>query len=420
MRRRRPPSAGKSPALAAVTRPLAAAEAGWRDEHASGLDANAVDGERHALAMKDWKAGGCAGDPPPKPARPTLRQLVLDDATTEAAARLLRDNPRGVALVQDELAGFVLALNQYRGGKGADRQFWLKAWALAPLKVSRAKDGDAPPLVAARPFVGVAGALCPALLPTLRGDAKGGDAPADGFIDRFLFAYPDPLPAAGESWASVPADLADWYAGRVAELLSWDFMAGKDGERVPVPIPFDAGGRGVWQAFTEELAGHKNALDPSDGFRATLGKLEEYGLRLAGLLWCVRRACDELTVDAPIDADTMTRAAGLVEYFRTHAVRCHDGGVDDQPGRVARRILRWLRDDPGTTAFTRSAAFQRLKDRKDVTGGDALNGPLRRLTDHGYIRDVPDAGGGRPGPAPQTFAVSPRWCRGDDGDPAAD
>ena len=410
-----PPSAGKSPALALAAAPVWKAEGEWRAEYEVKLAEYERALAESKAAEKVWRDGGCEGDPPAKPVRPTLRQVVLDDTTAEAAARVLRDNPRGCVLAKDELSGFVLALNQYKGGKGADRQFFLSAWALAPTKVNRAGDKDAPPLLVPAPFLAVAGALCPDLLPVLRGDTRAGDAPADGFIDRFLTVYPDPLPATGETWAEVPEPVERAYRELVARLLQVDLIVDADapGGRRPFWVDFDAGGKEEWERFTTALAGRMNALDADDPFRATLGKLREYGLRLAALLWCLRHAAGEFDRDAPIDADTMGRAAELVGYFEAHARRCHGRGVTDKAGRVARRLVRWLADGPGLRSFTRSQAYQQLKDKRDVRNGDALNAPLALLVDHGFVRSVPDAGGGRPGPAPQTFAVNPLWRRSD-------
>ena len=101
-----------------------------------------------------------------------------------------------MCIVKDELIGFVRAQNQYKtGGKGADREFWLSAWAGAPAKVTRAKDHDAGPLVIPHPFVGIAGMMCPDALGELRGDNRNGDAQSDGFLDRFLLAFPEPVDA---------------------------------------------------------------------------------------------------------------------------------------------------------------------------------------------------------------------------------
>ena len=41
----------------------------------------------------------------------------------------MNQNPRGLALVQDELSGWVNGMNQYKGHRGSDVQFYLTAWS---------------------------------------------------------------------------------------------------------------------------------------------------------------------------------------------------------------------------------------------------------------------------------------------------
>jgi hypothetical protein len=64
-------------------------------------------------------------------------QLYTTDATLEALIQLLHQNPRGLLFVRDELTAWVLGMNQYRGGRGADRQQWLSLWNGADLIVHR-------------------------------------------------------------------------------------------------------------------------------------------------------------------------------------------------------------------------------------------------------------------------------------------
>ena len=428
-----PPSGGKSPALALAAAPLWKAEARWREQYSRNVAAFDLAAERYKVEFDAWRKAGCACEPPAKPVKPTLRQSLLDDATAEAADRVLRDNPRGAVLVKDELSGFVLALNQYKGGKGADRQFWLTAWAGSAVKVNRSGDKDAPPLFVPAPFAAVAGALCPEVLPTLRGDTAPGDAPADGFIDRFLMSYPDPLPAVGETWKEIPEAAELRYCDLVLNLLNMDLVPPAEGCTLwqPLTVRFDDGAKLAWQDFTHAIAARLNARETDDPFRATLGKFREYGLRMAGLLWCLDRASEGPAVATPIDAvahfgdrpptidaRTMHAAAKLVDYFEAHARRCHGLGATDRTGRVARRLRDWLESRRQIVSFTRSQAFQQLKDKRDVRGGEALNAPLNLLCDHGFLKMVAGDGGGKPGPVPQTYAVNPLWERAGSNQPA--
>jgi hypothetical protein len=71
--------------------------------------------------------------------------------------------------------------------------------------------------------------------------------------------------------------------------------------------------------------------------------------------------------------------------------------------------LDWLARCPERTAFSRSEAFQALKDRRDVKTA-ALTSAFRVLVEHGFIRLSPPKDA-KPGPVPETYAVNPQWDR---------
>jgi hypothetical protein len=352
-----PPGSVKSASLKFARAPLAKAEADWMAKHGEQMIMFDTEMDRHAERVKEWRKAGCCGEPPEKPRRPRLRQSTLDSTTTEAAAKVLGDNNRGVVVVKDELSGFVRSMNQYRGGgKGDDKQFWLSAWAGALAKVNRAKDHDAGPLVIPHPFVGIAGMMTPSSLPELRGDNRQGEAEQDGFVDRFLFSFPDPVDATGETWDEVSDELKQGYADVFLDLLGTEMVTEGDGLKTkcrPYVVPLDDDARPVWEMFTTAIADRMNRLDKFDPFRGVLNKLKGYGARLAVLLWSVRRVCGDLGPNAPLDADTLTRAAELIDYFEQHGRRCLGVGWAD---RKCRWRSGWCGGCPPTPTVPRSAA----------------------------------------------------------------
>ena len=115
-----PPGAAKSASLRAARLPLDIAEETWRAGHEEEMADFEIESAKYEREFKRWKNDD--GDPPVKPTRPALRQAMLDDTTAEAAAKVLRDNPRGLVLLKDELIGMTRSLNQYKGGRGATRR----------------------------------------------------------------------------------------------------------------------------------------------------------------------------------------------------------------------------------------------------------------------------------------------------------
>src|SRR5207302_6237199 len=109
-------------------------------------------------------------------------------ATWEAIASAHTEQPRGLMFYVDEVTSWVRSMNQYRQGRGADRQHWLSAWSGAPVTIVRRTLPE--PIVIPHPALCVLGGLPPDALADLT-DEQGRD---DGFIHRVLFVWPDVVP----------------------------------------------------------------------------------------------------------------------------------------------------------------------------------------------------------------------------------
>ena len=143
-------SSGKSPALAAVRRVLAAVEA----------KARTSEGERE---------GG-----------PT--RLVVGSPSIKALARTVSGNPRGVLLWRDRPSPWLAELGK-RGEE--ERAHWLEAWSAGPVAL---EDRSGAALELERFAVSVLGTLHP------DGLTKALEMADDGLAARFLYAWPDPAP----------------------------------------------------------------------------------------------------------------------------------------------------------------------------------------------------------------------------------
>src|SRR4029450_6865362 len=105
------------------------------------------------------------GEPAPvEPEKPVCRRFTVSDVTAEALAVRLEQNPRGLLLVRDELAGFFTGLNQYKaGGKGGDGAAFLAMHGPRPL-VIHPKNPDKPSIYVPLANVSIVGAIQPGVL----------------------------------------------------------------------------------------------------------------------------------------------------------------------------------------------------------------------------------------------------------------
>jgi hypothetical protein len=382
-----PPGSAKTPALNFVAEPVHEAEelvhAAWKEQ----MERYEADLDAYEAELKAWKKSR-DGDRPQKPARPSLQRRTVNDATAEALVPILQENPRGVALVRDELVGWVQAMNQYReGGRGADQQFWMSAWSGITVKVDRKKTHELGPLCVRHPFIGVIGGLTPDKLPTLRGDKFRQRAEQDGFIDRVLMAYPQEPRATAENWLEVADDTRTALRSVMERLLTLEMVPSTDaagavlGHR-PFVVKLSATGRHEWQRFTEAHAHEINGGHLPSHLIGPWSKLKGYAARLALVIHYLRWACDEAQ-DGDVDGESMARAVRLIDYFKAHARKVY--AVMDADPRVAdaRRVLHWI-ERQRKARFQKRDAYQALKGTFKTL--DELEPVLTLLEKQGYVR----------------------------------
>jgi hypothetical protein len=387
-----PPSDGKTPALKIV----AAAVRAIDDQLAA----------EHAQAIDRWKQEAAATTKGSKPPPPKPRRIDIDDATMKVLPLILADNPRGLIMIRDELSAFILGMNQYKpGGKGSDRANALKIWSGDRVTKDRVSHEANIPIRCPHPALSIVGGLTPDMLGELA-DSRGR---ADGFIDRFLLAYPDPLPVADWSDRGIPEDVADDWCWLIARL--WDRpLDVKDGRSAPHVAYFTPEGEARW---VERYNAHSAEMnDPAfpPNLRGPWGKLREYAGRLTLILTLMHHAADPMAdplIVPSVGPRRVDDAWRLITYFKSHAYRVHAAiaaGPSNGTTRATRAIIDWIRDGQ-RASFTEHEFKQARRWVKD----DDMAGALAYLTGQHAIRPrpAPKTGpkGGRP-PSP-SYDVHP-------------
>lgn len=379
------PSCGKSPALRAAMAPLwwigQVLHDRWRDE------------------LAGWKATAAdeRGD------EPELRRIATSDTTTEALAPLLAKNPRGLTVAPDEMTKWVMGMDQYRGGKGGDRPFYLSAWGGEPVFIDRAKQMREP-IAVPHPFLTVIGGMTPDMLTSLS-EGKGRE---DGFMARVLFSFPERTPRR-YSEDGIPEAVADEW--RRLALALWDRPLADDGGR-PAPRVVRMSGPAAreWAAFCHAHYAEQDADDFPESMEGPWGKLEAYCARLALILHLADLAADPTrapTEDIPdLTRRAVADAVRLVGYFKGHSRRVYAsmGGGDRDGGQDVRALIRWIvrNDKDGFSTRDIGRDFDRFRD-DDAALADALDWLAR----NNIVRPRPEPGakaGRKPAPS---FDVNP-------------
>ncbi len=332
---------------------------------------------------------------------PILRRIVTTDPTTEALGPILAKNPRGLIVSPDEFTKWLMSMDQYKGGKGGDRPFYLSAWSGKPVCIDRAKHMREPIMVPV-PFLTVVGGLTPGMLTELR-ERKGRD---DGFTARQLFVFPDwTIPP--YSVEGIPDDVANGW-DRMARSL-WDReMTQKDSKPVPRVVRMTPAAAAAWARWCNAHRAEQWADDFPDSLEGPWGKLETYAARLALILHLLRLASDP-TRSPPADPPKLSHriieaASRLVAYFKSHARRVYaaiDGKLTDGGDNVT-ALVRWILRNDLDRFSTRDIDrnFHRYRDDPAV-----LAHALGWKTSHNLIRPTPDPEAPRPGKPGRKRAV---------------
>lgn len=368
-----PPGSAKSPALDLARWPLDALQKDAHDRYSEQL---AEYDAEHAR----WKAKG-KKQGEPEPAKPRLRHYFSTDLTVEALAGMLGHNP-GVAVIRDEISGWVAAMDQYRSGKGSDRQQYLSLWSGQTLKVDRKGDGS---LYVPEPVTCVLGGIQPDLAGTLHDATKG----RDGFVERILPVVPNVGPAI---WTD-EAPSTEQYCNVLDVFRALDAFA------YPTTVSETGLSRGYGvnlsrEARADYIAWHgENAQLVADAEGLAKGfysKLPAHVARLALILHALWNPDDPSIM---VSGERMHDAIELGEFFRAHIGRflalLRSSAPKGAAGLKSRilRIMRTPNEEGGWVA--RSIIYRGLRNVPAEILSDALDG----LTAAGAIerRTIPTA-----------------------------
>ena len=250
------------------------------------------------------------------------------------------------------------------------------------------------------------GGLTPDTLPDLA-DPRGR---ADGFMDRFLFVYPEPRPVPPWTEQGVPRETADEWAALVARLWCRPMARTEDGRDCPHVARFTSDGRACWQALYNAHAAEMNAADFPPELRGAWGKLREYAGRLVLILACMDHAADP-TADPQavpnVGPEIVENAWRLVGYFGSHARRVHAAigrGRNLGGGHVVRAIVEWVR-----AGDRRSFTERDVKQARRWIGDADLADALDFLRGRHAIRprEAPTDAPGPGRPASPSYDVNP-------------
>ena len=377
----------KSVVLRHVTRPLLELFKNERDAFVEKTREYNIAMERYSVVLSKWKSGQKKGpptDPPLEPEKPRERRLLVSDVTIEKLAALLGENPLGLLVVRDELAGLVNSFDRYAGGKGSDLQSWLSMNDGGALLVDRKSDGSTFVEMAS---VSLLGTIQPFTLKNVFGTVER----EAGFLARILLAFPPDRPSL---WTEdeLPDQLVSDWQNLLAALLElqpiWD-----DADRPrPRLIPMSGDAK---RAFIEWHDRHARQMDElvDDHLRAHWSKLKGTCARIALLFSCAEAARGARV--SLVSLDSVQRAIDVTEWLKQESARIYLRLRESDGDRERRKLMEWI-EQRGASATVRDLTHNVAAFRGDTDGARAALNELVKSGLGRWCSTRPGTGGGRP------------------------
>jgi hypothetical protein len=326
------------------------------------IDFDAEQAAIHAEALKRYNA---AMELPPKeraangydlnPAEPIRKRFTMQDVTPEAVHRILSENPRGLCLVSDELAGWFKNFNRYNNG--SESEFWMSVFnhkvAMSDRKSSQSG------VFIKNPFLCVIGTIQPKVL----GELAGNNRNANGFMERILYVMPsDQKKVKWNRDRKAPSfDIAAEWRSILGRLIDIVPKTTEHGEIEPEIVPFIPEALDRLFSWQNEITERCNT-DGSDTLTSIASKLEIYAVRFCLLLALADWACSGKKKKA-VEVATVERAIRLTEYFRVTAAGVQGIVSEDSLTEIQAAVLSDLPDTFTTAEGVAIAAKNGMKER---------------------------------------------------------
>ena len=349
----------KSPPYRMAVEPLKTRQMSQSEQYGAELSTYQNDLKQYKRDLKQWERKP-EGSSPEEPDRPVRQRCLVSDATLEALAPILSDNPRGVMLGRDELSGWIAGFDKYSsggGGTSANVQGWLEVYNAGSIEVDR-KTGEDRFISVAHAAVSVCGGIQPEILAkVLTNEHK-----ANGLQSRLLMTFPPRQP---KRWRD--EEISDTtlraYHSAVTELFTLKPNTDNDGKHTPGLLRLTIGAREIFKEFVNSHGSEQNAMHGH--LASQWSKLEEIPARLAIILHCFRQVTTGVVDHFEVDDRTMLAAVQMTEWFKSECLRITRLLTEADEEREARHLIDWIRHQGG-----RITARDLCRNRRDIESSD--------------------------------------------------
>ena len=328
------PGLGKTPPLGFLYQPLRERDDQMYEKYNEEWNAY-----ERALASSGNRRGGEAEDGTLL-RKPQLVTTVISDFTPEAMMSIHQHNPRGIALVVDEIRALFNSVKRYNNRNNLIEDL-LTAYSGQPLKVIR--KSEARPILIRNPCINIIGSVQTNLLPEIFRT----EYMANGLLDRFLFVYPKDRKISvwrrNDRNISRPDILGKWR-DILARVLDIPCITDEKSNTVsPLVINMDDEAEEYFYSWYNGIIEEVNAIEDDNEVESRKMKLNGNAARLALIFQIMKWAAGEGEM-LSIEPDSVKAAIRMIEYYEESYRRTQETVITGSIGDTKDAWLSLLGD----------------------------------------------------------------------------
>ncbi len=256
----------------------------------------------------------------------------------------MEENPAGVVVCRDELAGWLTSFDQYKRSQGADENRWLEIWNGQWLTVDRKSNDE--PIRIRRPSVSIVGTIQPKVFQRVVTQSRL----ENGMAQRVLWAKP---PLSTQRWSKdgISEKLNTRMERLFSKLTSLEMDEGEHGSD-PVLIDISSEAAEFWSRWYEDF--DRRAHEQDELIRSAWTKLHVYAARFSLIIHMIKQVTG--SSEDVIGLESVRTAIALAEWFAAEI----------------RRVYTVMRADD------EDAALMELAEATHRRGGSVTVGELAR------------------------------------------
>lgn len=253
---------------------------------------------------------------------PRYFQYTVNDYTPESMYDIHSINNRGLCIYRDEIKGWLDDFGRYN--KSGEQSTILSTFYRNAMQVNRASKK---PVYIDKPCIFISGGIQPGVLSDLAKDNRA----ENGFLSRFLFAFPDLVKRQPYSKAKLNLDTYKGYQDYLHSLASLN-------ETINITLSDEA--ETIYSDWYDKNSNKINN-ESSAYLQGVYGKLDVYALRLAIVVYGMNLTCYQRETSI-IDAKTMQTAIEITEYFRITAVKVYSKIFNDDKSMDKKDVINFM------------------------------------------------------------------------------